>query len=65
MEGSKCIVYSPGMFPVVSKEAGKVCFNATISLTSAVVWSWEGATLCALWSWKGDTCCIQSCEGAT
>ena len=50
------MVHSPGMFPVVSKLAGKACFNAIISLTSAVVrWPLEGAMLCTLWPWKGTT----------
>ena len=62
MEGSKHMVFSPGMFPVVSKEVGKACFNAIMSLTSR---SWEGAMLCTFWSWKGATDCICSCERAT
>ena len=40
MEGSRCIVHSPSMFPVVSNEVGNVCFSAIISPTPAVVrWS--------------------------
>ena len=44
MEGCRCIIYSPGMFPVVSNEAGKVHFNTIKSWALAIVrWSWEGA----------------------
>ena len=36
------MVYSPGIFPVMSKLVRKVCFRVIMSLTSAVVrWSWE------------------------
>ena len=59
--GSKHMVYAAGLFSVMSKEVGKVCFNAIISLMSAVVrWSWEGATLCTILSWNEATHCIQS-----
>ena len=51
IEGSKCMVYSPGMYPIVSKLAGKVYFNPIMSLTTAVVrWSREGTMFCTLWS---------------
>ena len=36
-EGSKHMVYSPVMLPVVSKLVRNMCFNAVMSLTSAVV----------------------------
>ena len=45
------MVYSPGIFPVVSKLVGIACFKGIISLTSAVVrWSCEGVLISALWS---------------
>ena len=51
IEWSTYIVYSPGIFPVVSELAQKVCFNAVTSLTSAVVrWSCEGGPIFTLWS---------------
>ena len=54
IEGSRCMVYSSGMFPVVPKLAGKACFRVIMALTSVVVtWSWEGAMICTLWSEKG------------
>ena len=66
MKGSRHIVQAPGMFPVVSNEAGNVYFNATLLWTLPLMrWSWEGAILCTLWSWKGATCCSRSCDGPT
>ena len=64
IEGFTCIVYSPGIFPVVVKLVGNACFRAIMSLTSAVVrWSCEGGMICALWSWKGAVGCLWSWKG--
>ena len=46
IEGTKSIVYFPGLLPVVPKQAGNACFRAIMSLTLAVVrWSWKGTII--------------------
>ena len=45
------MLYSPGIFPVMSRLVGKVCYRVIMCLKSAVVRrSCEGGMICTFWS---------------